>query len=420
MRRFWIGSGLVAILAAAWFFWPRPADMGHPRFFADQTYDFETIRVLSDIQPAGGDSEEALQTIPAIKAGDAESWYAAWSRAGDRVMTLANATRESTGKGDALLRAHNYYRAAEFFLSPWDPRRPALWKKNVDAFYAGLDTLKVAYERIRVPYGAHHLNAVYYPGGAGSQTKPLIVFVGGYDSTMEELYFQLAAAAHRRGYSVLTYEGPGQGSVLREQGLTFTPQWEKPNGAVLDAFLAGHARPAKIVLIGASMGGYLAPRAAAFDKRIDGVVAYDVFFDGGAIASRNVPGFVFWLRDHGYTGVLKFLSGLRSDPGSEWAQQNGMWTFGQKNPLAVIDAFKAYNLAPVAARIDADVLALAGSEDHFVPSDQLGRFEKSLTRARSVTAVVFDRASGGAEHCQVGAPSVWQATLFDWLARKFG
>src|ERR1700753_593240 len=153
MRRFWIGLGLVAVLAAVWFSWPRPADMGHPRFFADQTYDFETIRVLSDIQPAGGDSEEALQAIPAIKAGDAQSWYAAWSRAGDRAMTLANATRESTGKGDALLRAHHYYRAAEFSLPPWDPRRPALWKKNVDAFYAGLDTLKVAYERIRVPYG---------------------------------------------------------------------------------------------------------------------------------------------------------------------------------------------------------------------------------------------------------------------------
>jgi alpha-beta hydrolase superfamily lysophospholipase len=420
MRRFMIGLGLVAIVAAAWFFWPKPADMGHPRFFADQTYNFETIRVLSDIQPAGGDSEEALQAIPTIRSGDAESWYGAWTGAGDRAMRLANATQEATGKGDALLRAHNYYRAAEFFLAPRDPRRPALWRKNVAAFYTGLDTLKVAYERIRVPYGAHHLNAVYYPGGAGSETKPLIVFVGGYDSTMEELYFQLVYAAHRRGYSVLTYEGPGQGSVLREQGLTFTPQWEKPNGAVLDTFLASHPKPAKIVLIGASMGGYLAPRAAAFDKRIDGVVAYDVFFDGGAIASRNVPKFVFWLRDNGYTNTLKFLSGLRHDPGSDWAQQNGMWTFGAKNPLAVTDAFKAYDLAPVAGRIDADVLALAGSEDHFVPPDQLGRFRKSLTHAHSVTTVVFDRASGGAEHCQVGAPSVWQATLFDWMARKFG
>jgi alpha-beta hydrolase superfamily lysophospholipase len=419
MRRvLWIVLAVV-VLAAAWIAWPRAADRGHPRFFADQTYNFETIRVLADIQPAGGDAGEALRAVSEIEAGDADGWYAAWTRAGDRAMALAARTRETVGKGDALLRAHNYYRAAEFFLGPHDPRRPALWRKNVGAFYAGLDVLKVAHERIRVPYGAHHLNAVYYPGGEGSEAKPLIVFVGGYDSTMEELYFQLVTAAHRRGYSVLTYEGPGQGSVLREQGLVFTPQWEKPDGAVLDTFLAGHPHPKKIVLIGASMGGYLAPRAAAFDPRIDGVVAYDVFFDGGAIASRHVPEFVWWLRDHHYDGVLKFLSGLKQDPGAAWAQQNGMWTLGAKNPLGVVDAFKAYDLAPVAGRIQADVLALAGADDHFVPPDQLGRFTKSLTHARSVTAVTFDRASGGSEHCQVGAASVWQATLFDWLQAKF-
>ena len=76
--------------------------------------------------------------------------------------------------------------------------------------------------------------------------------------------------------------------MLRRQGLTFT-HWEKPTGAVLDAFLADHARPEKIVLVGMSMGGYLAPRAAAFDERFDGVVAYDAFFDMGATARRYAP-----------------------------------------------------------------------------------------------------------------------------------
>jgi hypothetical protein len=36
-----------------------------------------------------------------------------------------------------------------------------------------------------------------------------------------------------------------------------------------------------------------------------------------------------------------------------------------------------------------------------------------------VTTVRFDRASGAAEHCQIGAPSVWQAALFDWLSQKY-
>ncbi|WP_425478445.1 alpha/beta hydrolase family protein [Dyella dinghuensis] len=336
-------------------------------------------------------------------------------------MTLADNTNDAVSKGNALLRAHNYYRSAEFFLAPNDSRHALVWKKNIDAFYKGLNVLDVNYERIQVPYGNHHLNAVYYPGPAGSENKPLLVVVGGYDSTMEELYFHVAAAAHQRGYSVLTYEGPGQGSILREQGLAFTPEWEKPTGAVLDTFLAKHPVSQKIVLIGESMGGYLAPRAAAFDPRINGVVAYDEFFDGYAIATRRVPSFVFWLRDHHYDGTLRFLSEHGpKDPGSTWSMQNGMWVFGVNDPFAVLDAFKPYTLASVASRITGDVLILAGADDHFVPLDQVDAFQKSLTHARSVTTKVFDRESGGGEHCQIGAASLWHATLFDWLAQKYG
>jgi alpha-beta hydrolase superfamily lysophospholipase len=408
---------MVAI--GAWILWPKPPDRGSPRFFADQTYNFQTIRALDDVAGIGGDLGETLQTIAGLKAGDADGWYAAWDRTGDRVAALADRTAHPRGQGQALLRAHAYYRTAEFFLAPHDPRRPVVWKKNVGAFYRGLDVLGVKYERLVIPYGQYHLNAVYYPGPAGAERRPLLMFIGGYDETMEEAYLSMAAAAHEHGYSVLTYEGPGQGSVIREQGLVFTPEWEKPNGAVLEEFLRGHPRPGKIVLMGASLGGYLAPRAAAFDRRIDGIVSYDEFYDGGAISSRNVPKVAFWLRTHGFNRTLKFLSRLNSNPGKVWAQENGMWVFGAPDPFALLDDFKAYTLAPVAARIEGDVLIFAGVDDHFVPLGQLEEFKQSLVHARSVTTIVFDRASGGGEHCQLGAPSLWHAALFDWLKAKF-
>jgi hypothetical protein len=99
-------------------------------------------------------------------------------------------------------------------------------RKNIEAFYKGLDTLDVRYERIRAPYGAHHLNALYFPGAEGSGKRPLIVICGGFDSTLEELYFVLVPAALERGYSVLAYEGPGQASIIREQGIPFTHEWK--------------------------------------------------------------------------------------------------------------------------------------------------------------------------------------------------
>ena len=70
----------------------------------------------------------------------------------------------------------------------------------------------------------------------------------------------IGKASLERGYSVLIYEGPGQGEPLRKYGLKFTPEWEKPTTAVLDEFLRTHDKPSKILFFGMSMGGYLAPR----------------------------------------------------------------------------------------------------------------------------------------------------------------
>jgi Alpha/beta hydrolase family len=300
-KLFWFALAGALIVGVIAFAALRRGDVGQGRFFADQSYHFQTLRVLNDVPSNGADTAEVLQTIKHVRSGDAQGWFRAWSDTGDRVTRLAAATTDRIAKGRALLRAHNYYRTAEFFLSPDDARRPVCTAKNIQSFYAGLDMLAVAYQQIKVPYGeGHHLEAVYYPAATGGPSRLLIVLGGGYDSTLEELYFVLVKDAHEHGYAVLTYDGPGQGSALRDQGLTFTHQWEKPTAAVIDAFLAGHSRPPKMVIVGMSMGGYLAPRAAAFDERFDGVVAYDVFFDLGATARRYVPAAAFWLRDHGF------------------------------------------------------------------------------------------------------------------------
>lgn len=422
IRRRRILTGLAGLLALG-IGWQvlRPADGGQARFFTDQTYHFQTLRAMSEIPYGGADTSEVLETIRHVTAGDADSWFTAWEATADRVAAMARATNDSISRGKALLRAHNYYRTAEFLLSPDDPRRPVSWQKNLDTFYEGLDTLGVQYERIKAPYGSHHLNALYFPGPEGAARRPLIVMGGGYDSTLEELYFAMVAAAHERGYSVLIYEGPGQGSALRDQGLVFTHEWEKPTGAVLDVFLAGHQRPGAMVLVGMSLGGYLAPRVAAFDDRFDGVVAFDVFFDVGVTARANLPGFAHWLRGNGMEAPVRWLASLKMaiDPGFRWAVENGMWVLGTKAPLETLDALGAFTLEPVASRIRADVLILAGRDDHFVPVDQVAQFEKALTNARSVTSVVYDRASGGAEHCQLGAFTLWHATFFDWMLAKF-
>ena len=58
-------------------------------------------------------------------------------------------------------------------------------------------------------------------------SRPTLIAHGGFDSTLEELYTFAAASALERGYNCLTFEGPGQGEVIRRQQIPFKYGWEK-------------------------------------------------------------------------------------------------------------------------------------------------------------------------------------------------
>ncbi|MBE7729077.1 S9 family peptidase [Komagataeibacter sp. FXV3] len=381
-------------------------DHGLSRFFRNQTFHFQTLRTLNHIAAGGADLNEVLMAISQIADGDSNGWYAQFSALATRTEDRIPHCADPLSCGHAWLRAHNYWRTAEFLLSPHDSRRQTAWARQVAAFDNGMRLSAIAYERFTVPYENGQLRGIVYPGPAGWHAWPLIVLGGGYDSTLEELYFVLVKAAHDRGYGVLTYEGPGQGAALREYGLPFTPQWEKPTAAVLDHFQATWFMPRRTVLVGMSMGGYLAPRVAAFDGRIDGVVAYDVFFDMGSVAQR-------------YAAAAQDPDAMKN-PDIAWALDNALWTLGVSTLEQVLEALKSYTLAGIAEKITADVLTLVGERDHFIPASQADDFAHACTRARSVETVMFDVQSGGAEHCQLGAPTLWHAALFDWMVRKFG
>jgi len=68
--RFVIGAVVVVGVVAAWMLWSKSEDRGRPRFFADQTYNFQTLRALDDVSDIGGDTGETLQTVAGLKAGD--------------------------------------------------------------------------------------------------------------------------------------------------------------------------------------------------------------------------------------------------------------------------------------------------------------------------------------------------------------
>jgi alpha-beta hydrolase superfamily lysophospholipase len=420
-KRILIIAACAVVFTAALWALCGPERTGLARFYKDQPYHFNTLRAMGEIPFGGGEAAEILAAIKNIPQGDDERWYVEWEKAGARVEKTARSYKNQVSRGHALLRAHSYYRTAEFFLHPKDPRRPVSFDKNKRAFYDGLKALGITHRIIAVPYGAHTLKAVYYPAANPDPKKPLILACGGYDSTLEELYFMIVDGALKRGYSCLTFEGPGQGSIIREQGLQFTHEWEKPTGPVLDRFLGMYPSPRAIVFIGASLGGYLAPRAAAFDRRIDGVAAYGVCYDFQEAALMQVPGFVRFLHRNGFIGTVNALITLKmkNTPGVRWGVRNAQWTMGAKDPADLLNIFSRYTLKDVAARINCHVLILAGERDHFFPVHQVDQFKKALVNARSVTARIFTEEEGGHEHCQVGALNLFHGVFFDWVAGTF-
>ena len=102
---------------------------------------------------------------------------------------------------------------------------------------------------------------LYAPPAGGRQAT--LIMHGGFDGWAEELHHCGALAAQERGYTVITFDGPGQGRPCYE-GLVFRPDWESVVSPVIDwAAARPEVDPGRIALFGLSMGGGLAPRAAA-------------------------------------------------------------------------------------------------------------------------------------------------------------
>ena len=105
-------------------------------------------------------------------------------------------------------------------------------------------------------------------GSRAQASKGTILMHGGFDGYYEQIT-TIAAALQDNGHEVLLFEGPGQGLVL--DSLPMTHEWERPVAAVLDAY-----NVESCTILGMSLGGYLALRAAAFEPRITRLVCWDV------------------------------------------------------------------------------------------------------------------------------------------------
>lgn len=136
---------------------------------------------------------------------------------------------------------------------------------------------------------------------------------------------------------MLTFDGPGQGIVLRRDKLRMRPDWEAVVPRVLDHALSPSLAtaldldPERVALGGASMGAYYALRGAV-DPRIAACVALDPIYDMWDLATDRLPPAFLrawtsgWLGDGFFNAVWRMLSFFSFQ--LRWELTHCMWIFG--------------------------------------------------------------------------------------------
>ena len=240
----------------------------------DDLFDAQFVRALAYAGQGGADIGECFGTAARITKTDGDLWHDEWLATAQRVERQAD---ESAAAGHLVsargsyFRAANYYRTAGIFLmgTPVDDRLRSSSAKQTDTFRKGAALLDLAPDVLDIPYQGTTLPGYFFRAAADGPPRPTVILTDGYDGTVEELYFANAVAALERGYHVLAFDGPGQGSVILDQGIPFRPDWENVVTPVVDfAITPPGVDPAKLVLHGWSFGGYLAPRAATAEHRL--------------------------------------------------------------------------------------------------------------------------------------------------------
>jgi pimeloyl-ACP methyl ester carboxylesterase len=247
------------------------------------------------------------------------------------------------------------------------------------------------------------------------QPKGTILLFGGFDSYIEEL-FPTQCFLRDASFEVISFDGPGQGAALEEAHVPMTHEWEKPVKAVLDAFHLDD-----VTLMGYSLGGCLAIRAAAYESRVHRVIADDILTDFFEVTMRQVSAAVrvelSLLLKTGAAGVVNILleRAMKQSLGVQWGLQQGMHVTGTKTPYEFLKQTQLYRTEDVSPLVEQDVLLLAGAEDHYVPLHQFYEQIRSLSHIRSLTARLFTRQEQAQNHVHIGNIGLSLRVITDWI-----
>jgi alpha-beta hydrolase superfamily lysophospholipase len=318
--------------------------------------------------------------------GSWNAWCEAWSaRASihEEMGRAALAAGKHLSAAEHLQRAGVYYHFAKFLFVHDLVQMKAAHMKAVECRGLALPYLAPAGERVAIPFEGKMLFGILRRP-AGIARPPVMVMACGLDSCKEETdaYEQPFLA---RGIAVLVFDGPGQGEA--EYDFAIRGNYETAVKAVIDYIETRHdLDAARVGLWGVSLGGYYAPRAAAFEKRVKACIALSGPFDF-LEAWDDLPELTreaFRVRSHCATQ-----------------------TDAKRNAATL-------TLKGVASRITCPLFIVAGKQDRVVPWRDAERLAGEANGP--VELLVIDDGN----HVANNRAYRWRLQSADWMAERLG
>lgn len=364
--------------------------------------------VLGTIPWGGGEIGEIDTVGQRLKnrVGDNEAWYHEWHRMAAQVEGLAaraaQARYEATAR-ETYLRACHYHLLAERFLPMQDDRKLASYQRALACFAQVAPRCTPPLERVEIPYEGSALPAYFVPAeGVKNARVPVVIFFDGLDVTKEQLYLIGGRELVKRGVACLLVDGPGTGEAIRLRNLHLRHDYERPASAAIDYLQTrGDSDPERIGIMAISLGGYYAPRAAAFEPRLKACAAWGAIYDYHEVWQRRIE------------------ASKRGGSALSVPMFQIQWILGVSTPEGALEKLRAFTLAEVAARITCPFLIVHGEEDAQIPvADAQKLYDAAGSQRKQLK--ILTAAEGGAAHCQLDNLHMAHYYIFDWLAETLG
>lgn len=374
---------------------PQGADSfgAYVRWPENMEWSTQLVRLLSYAYVGATDFSEIESVVRGLRVGDDAAWQEGFAGLAGRLAEKAQRAADGGHRVSAVetwRRASIYYRLAATFTAI----RGAMDWDVIDASRrcfrsaAQLDHRR-RFESVEIPYEDSTLPGYFVsPAGEPTRRRPTVIVFGGIDAFAEEMYFKIGAALLERGFNVLLPDGPGQGESRRRR-IPARTDYEVAVTACVDYLTTRHdVDTDRIGLIGSSLGGYIAGRAAGAEHRLTAVVIWGAFY--GVPPRESLPS-----ASQARAGQFKQAFAVGTDD-ELWAQ------------LADL------NLEGVGARVKCPVLILHAQNDVQIPVehaqvffDEIGAPDKEL--------IIYPPGEPGCAHCQLDSLPIAQFDMANWL-----